>query len=126
MVAGFRMNITVWRMNQVADDDIGGAIFTGTAVYQNLPALVDYREPNMLLLEQGIEVKRMAKVMIQPGTFDIKSRDELEIVGPVGHEDVGKRMRIRNISRTGFSPNDSRGRWLVLTCERYEYDRDEQ
>ena len=124
MVAGMRLRVTVHTMNQGPDDDVGGAIYTGTANIISIPAMVEYLNPSLLLLEQGLETKRMARVMVQPGTLVIAERDELEVVGPVGHEDVGKFFRVESVQRTGFSPNDSRRRWLVLTCERRDRTRD--
>lgn len=124
MVAGMRLRVTVHSITQGADDDVGGAVHTGTVGIRSIPATVEYLKPSLLLIEQGIETKRMARVMVQPGSLTIFERDELEIVGPPGHEDIGKFFRVEAVGRTGFSPNDSRGRHLLLTCERIELGRD--
>jgi signal recognition particle receptor subunit beta len=111
-------------MNQGDDDVVGGAIYTGTANIRKIPAMVQYLKPSQMLLEQGLETKKIARVMVQPGRLTIYERDELEVVGPPGHEELGNLMRVVSVERTGLSPNDSRGRWLVLTCERYATTRD--
>jgi hypothetical protein len=119
-----RLRVTVHSISQGTDDDVGGAVHTGTASAISIPAAVEYLRPSQMLLEQGLETKRMARVLVQPGTLTIYERDELEVVGPPGHEDLGKLFRVESVDRTGFSPNDSRARHLVLTCERFERGRD--
>jgi hypothetical protein len=118
------MRVTIHRITQEADDAVGGAQHTGTAIYENIAAAVQYLKPSTILLEQGLEIKRMARVMVQPGSLTIFERDELEVVGPPGHEDIGNFFRVAAIDRTGLSPNDPRARHLVLTCERMERGRD--
>jgi hypothetical protein len=124
MVAGMRMRVTVHSISQESDDDVGGAQHTGTASIRSIPAAIQYLRPSQMLIEQGIEVKRMARVMVQPGSLTIVERDELEVVGPAGHEDIGKFFRVESVERTGFSPNDTRARHLMLTCQRLERSRD--
>jgi hypothetical protein len=118
MVAGMRMRVTIHSIGYGDDDEVGGAVVTGTANIRRYPAMIEYLKPSQMLLEQGVETKRMANVMVQPGSLVIYERDELEVVGPPGHEDIGKLFRVISVQRTGWSPNDSRGRFLQLTCER--------
>lgn len=124
MVAGLRLRVRLHSMVQEPDDDVGGSIFSGTVAYRNIPASVEYLKPSLLLLEQGLETRRMARVLVQPGSLTIYERDELEVVGPPGHEDLGRFFRVESVDRTGLSPNDPRARHLVLTCERIERTRD--
>ncbi len=124
MVAGLRLQVRLHSIVQEADDDVGGSIVSGTVSYDVIPATVEYLKPSLLLLQQGLEVKRMARILVQPGSLTILERDELEVVGPLGHEDMGRFFRVVSVDRTGFSPNDPRGRHLVLTCERTERTRD--
>lgn len=127
MVAGMRMRVSVHSIGYGDDDEVGGAQTTGTLTIREIPATIQYLKPNMLLMQQqGVEIRRMARVLVQPGSLVIYERDELEIVGPPGHEDLGKKLRVESVDRTGFSPNDSRGRFLVLTCERIEFSRDDR
>lgn len=127
MVAGMRMRVTIHSIGYGPDDEVGGAVTTGTANIRRIPAMIEYLKPSQLLLEQGLETKRLANIMVQPGSLVIYERDELEVVGPPGHEDIGKYFRIEAVQRTGWSPNDSRGRFLQLTCERIsELTRDER
>jgi hypothetical protein len=114
------MQVALHSIGQGTDDSIGGAVLTGTTSYPVLQATVQYMKPSLLLLEQGLETKRMARVLVQPGSLLIFERDELEVVGPLGHEDAGSLFRVVSVERTGFSPNDSRGRFLTLTCERFD------
>ena len=118
MVAGMRMKVTIHSIGYGDDDEVGGAVLTGTAAYRRIPAMIQYLKPSQILLEQGLETKRMARIMVQPGSMTIYERDELEVVGPPGHEDIGKKFRVESVERTGWSPNDTRGRFLTLTRER--------
>lgn len=118
------MQVTIHSIGQGPDDEVGGAIYTGTATLISIPATIQYLTPNRLLLEQGIEVKRMAKILVQPGSLVIVEQDEVEVVGPPGHEDVGRLFKVVSVDRTGFSPNDTRGRFLQLMCERIQEHRD--
>ncbi|KKM93616.1 hypothetical protein LCGC14_1206470 [marine sediment metagenome] len=126
MIAGMRMRISVHSIGYGDDDEVGGAQTTGTLTIRQIPASIEYLKPSQLLLEQGGEIRRLARVLVQPGTLVIYERDELEIVGPPGHEDIGNKFRVESVSRTGYSPNDSRGRHLLLTCERIERSRDDR
>jgi hypothetical protein len=128
MTAGFRMRVDVWRMDAASDDDVGGAVFTGTVAYAGLPAHIEYLKPSMLLLQQGIEARRFARIAVKgnpAGSPVILVRDEVEVVGPVGHEDIGNRFRVESVDRTSYHPTDSR-RFLVLTAERIEVGRSQQ
>lgn len=124
MTAGLRLQVRLHSIVQEADDDVGGSIVSGTVSYDAIPAAVEYLKPSQLLLEQGVELKRMARVLVQPGSLTILERDELEVVGPPGHEDLGRFFRVVSVGRTGLSPNDPRARNLLLTCERFERTRD--
>lgn len=124
MVAGLRLRVTVHSISQGADDVVGGAVHTGTANISSIPAAVEYLKPSQMLLEQGLETKRFARVLVQPGSLTIFERDELEVVGPPGHEDIGRFFRVESVERTGFSPNDTRARHLILMCERQDRTRD--
>lgn len=124
MVAGLRLRVRLHSLGQEPDDDVGGSIFTGTVAYQSIPAAVQYLKPSLLLLEQGLETKRFARILVQPGSLTIYERDELEIVGPPGHKDLGKFFRVESVEPTGLSPNDPRARHIMLTCERIERTRD--
>ena len=126
MVAGFRMKVRLVNVNQGADDEVGGAVLTGTTQNKIIPATIQYMQPSLILLEQGAEVKRLARVLVQPGSLTIFEKDEIEVVGPQQHEDVGKRFRVESVDRTGLSPNDRSRRTLVLTCERIEEGRTTQ
>lgn len=124
MVAGFRLRVTVHSISEESDDVVGGAVYTGTASIVSIPATIHYLKPSQLLLEQGEPTKRLARVLVQPGSLVIVQRDELEVVGPPGHEDIGKLFRVESVEATGLSPNDSRGRFLTLMCERIQTSRD--
>ena len=126
MVAGMRLFVRLHTITADDDDDVGGALITGTATYLRLPATINYHKPSRMLLEQGVEVKRMADIMVQPGRLAVYEGDEWEIVGPDGHEDVGVRFGIDSVARTGLGPNDGRGRFLVCTCTRHEPGRGTQ
>jgi hypothetical protein len=55
MTAGLHMKVDVIQINYSADDNIGGAVTTGTTVYSSLPAVLTPRRPSQVSLEAGLE-----------------------------------------------------------------------
>ena len=46
MTAGLHMKVDVIQINNNPDDDIGGAVITGTTVFSSLPAVLTPRRPS--------------------------------------------------------------------------------
>jgi hypothetical protein len=118
MTAGNNVAINIWRIGYISgDDDIGGAIVTGSIVYSHMPARFQAQPAQQLLLQQGLETEELFEVVVQPGTLDIRQRDEVQIVEPFDHQDYNNRFRVINRQYSSLSPRDPRN-WINLTVTR--------
>ena len=117
MTAGLNIHVRFWRMTTPVDDEIGGAVPTGTIVYQDIAARIEPMRPDYLLIQQGIETSNLYTCVCRPPNLAIKEYDEAEVVFPLNHNMINKRLLVRNIQDTSLHPSDSRG-YLVVTLER--------
>jgi hypothetical protein len=113
MPAGFNIKVRVWDMKNNPDDRVGGAVITGSILYDQLDARLHPDPPNDLLLQQGIEVEYIWNIYLRPATLVLEERDEIEVVHPSNHPEYGKRFRVKGIQRTGYHPDDSRGMCFI-------------
>lgn len=94
MTSGLNLRSSIWRMTVDQDDAVGGALITGTIVYQNVPTRLTRMRSEQLLLQQGLETPMLFKGIVIPGTMTIYERDELEVTFPGTHPFYGKRYRV--------------------------------
>jgi hypothetical protein len=106
MTAGLNIRLNVWRMTVDQDDVVGGALYTGTVVYQDLRARFTQRRPSQLLAEQGLETEKIADLLIQGRSITVFERDEIEIVWPLEHVFYGDRFRV-----LGVQPSSRRAKY---------------
>lgn len=118
MTAGLNIKVAVWRMVQQTDDEIGGAMLSGTLVYNNEPARIEPNRPSVLLLDQGLDVDESFQMIWHP--HDVRERDEIEVTWPSQHRFYGKRLRISSLQNTAMNPLDSRD-YMVVTLRRKDY-----
>lgn len=118
MTAGLNIKATFWRI-VANNDEVGGAVLTGSAVYQNIPVRIQANMPEQLLLQQGLSTPRLYTVTAYPASMDIRERDEMEITFPSNHKYVNDRFRIVGVNETNFHPSDGRG-YLLLSVMREE------
>lgn len=124
MTVGLTAQMRVWRMTNVADDDVGGALMSGTATYECVPCRFTPLRASQMLLEQGLETERLGTIITRPDTILIYERDVIEISAPTFHPNYGQRFRVLDVERTGMHPADRRG-FLHLTVSRYDRTRTE-
>lgn len=116
MAAGLNIKIAVWRITNEADDVVGGSVVTGTVSgYYN--ARMQANPDQQLLLQQGLETDRTFSMVVQPGTADIRERDEIQVVEPYDHPYHDKRFRIRSMRYSDLNPRDPRN-YIMLTLSR--------
>jgi len=129
MPGGMNVLFRVWRLTQSPDDDVGGAIFTGTSVGDYFGRFNE-EKPSKLLLEQGIEVVRLGTALLRyhkaadPNALTIEERDQLEIIRPIQHPFYGKRFHILSIQHMPTHPNQRRN-LIRISCRRADWDRTE-
>lgn len=123
MTAGLNVRIEVWRVTEGADDDVGGAIVTGTVLYDTADARLQAMKPSYLLLQQGLEVESLFRLMVQCSDRPYKEFDEVEIIWPIQHKYYGERFRIIKIQEDSLHPFDRRS-FVEFTLSKMKYSRD--
>ena len=117
---GLNAKATIWRMSQGADDVVGGAMVTGTAIYTDVQCRLEPLMPNQAQLSQGLEVVKLFAVMISPGTYIIYERDELEVTWPANHFLRNDRLRVQGVEHDSLT--DARAH-IELTCSKIKRSR---
>jgi hypothetical protein len=115
MVAGLHMKVNVIEINYSDDDNVGGAVITGTTRYSNLPSVLTLRRPSQQSLEAGLEVNDIydftCAARFQAGRVTIFERDELLVTWPLDHALYNLRFRV-----TGVQPGRGRTKYAPLHC----------
>lgn len=116
-MAGLREKANIWRFSFPDDNDVGGAVSSGTLQYANVMSQMDAKMPSQILLQQGLETLETFTAIVIPGTMTIYERDEYEPVFPYNHPYYGQRFRITGVTKSvnmPFNPNN----YMVLTMTR--------
>jgi len=115
MTAGLHMKVDVIQINYSADDNIGGAVITGTTVYSSLSAVLTPRRPSQASLEPGLETDTIydfsCNATLKRARVAIEERDEILVVWPLAHELYNSRLRV-----TGVQPPRGRVGYGTLHC----------
>ena len=123
MPAGLNQLCEVWDFNYPADDEIGGAVPSGTMLYENIPCRIQQNRPTQALLEQGIVGINTFVALIGDSTLDIENNNELRITAPINSPYYNKYFRVLgDPDRTSVHPSDSRG-CLLVNLQRVERGR---
>lgn len=117
MTAGLPVLVDIFRISQSADDVVGGALITGSLVYQDVHARVeDFMPEQETMLMQGLETQKQYLVLLRPMSLIIYERDEIAVVRPPQHRLLNQRLRVRAVQYDSVHPRDSRGH-IELTVE---------
>lgn len=116
MTAGNVIGLRIWRMVELpnSDDEVGGAVPSGTILYEHVHARKTYLRPTMPLLEQGVETSKMLQFSIDNRDVRVLEKDVLEITSPVIDRDYGKKYSAVSVIPSSFAPNDRRFYLLVI------------
>lgn len=117
MTAGLNLTVTVFRINDQADDDIGGSQPSGTAIYSGIEGRIFARKPTQALLEQGLETPTIFSGVLVPGTLDVQPNDQIEVTYPLTSFYFGRRFVVIGIQHSSMT--DARS-FLVVTLRRFE------
>jgi len=112
MTAGLLHTGRIIRFSYPTDDDQGGAVPTGTVIYEPVFARIFTEKPTLALLEQGLETPAMYSAIIEPGDIAIQNNDQLEIISP--NISPYKGLKFVIISDPTPSMLDSRRYWKVV------------
>lgn len=88
-VAGMNITGRIWRYTADRnDDDIGGAVPTGTVLYDNIFSRIYTDRPTQVLLEQGLQTSEIFNAYFTyppfsvTGAYDVRQNDQYEVTWP--------------------------------------------
>lgn len=88
-VAGMNLTGRIWRYTaDTHDDDQGGAVPTGTVLYDNIFSRIYTDRPTQVLLEQGLQTPEIFNAYFTyppfsaTGTYDVQQNDQYEVTWP--------------------------------------------
>lgn len=112
--AGFNCVGQIYRPVFGDDDLIGGAIPTGTILYDFVPVRIEPLEPTMALLEQGLETPHFYRMAVDARAYAPQENDEIEITMPVNSWYYGHRFRLVSVQHASIGSNDPRRQTLII------------
>ena len=124
MIAGFNLKGRIWRLTAADNDDsVGGAVPSGTTLYEPIFGRIKAEEPTLALLEQGLSVPEIFTAtlswgFVSTGTFIVQHNDLYEVTYPPISPYYGKKFVVIGIRHPEFMDNR---RYLVVTLRREEY-----
>lgn len=119
MPAGLNQVARLIRFSYPADDSVGGAVPSGTIVYENLFIRIKSEEPTLALLEQGLQTPTIYTGLLFAGNITIEHNDQVEVVAPQNSWFYGKKFRVIGVQRSSNHPAQDRNQ-IRVTLRRYE------
>lgn len=119
MPAGLVHVCRLIRFNYPNDDSVGGAVPSGTVVYENLTIRIKSEKPTMALLEQGLQTPTIFSGLLFAGNITIEHNDQIEVTAPPVGFFYGKKFRVLGVQRSSNHPAQDRNQ-IRVTLRRYE------
>lgn len=119
MPAGLNQVASVIRFSYPSDDSAGGALPSGTVIYDMIDIRIEATKPTQVLLEQGLQVPTLYNVMMHEGNIEIKHNDQIHIVAPRYGFYYNKKFRVIGIQRDSNHPFQDRNQ-IKLIVRRWE------
>lgn len=107
------------RFSYPSDDEVGGAVPSGTVLYENLTIRIKSEKPTLALLEQGLQVPTMYTGLLFGGNVVIEHNDQIEITAPSVGYFYGKKFRVIGIQRSSNHPAQDRNQ-IRVSLRRFE------
>jgi len=101
------------------DDAIGGAVLTGTVLFEMVAARIEDVPTEMQALLQGIITDQGYYVSLYPASLGIENNYTITVQHPHSHPLYGIPLRIRQVTRTSSSRTD-RGHIELLVDKIHE------
>ena len=117
MKAGNNVLAKFWRFSYPIDDSVGGALPSGTIIYEGIQGRIQDATPIAAFAIQGVSTDKIVMGEFYPGTLAIKEYDQCEITSPPNHPYLGLKLRIDTVQKPNYHPADPRG-FLLLTMVR--------
>ena len=124
MTAGLVLSGDIWEYSFVDDDEVGGAVPSGTIVYESVQMRLQNSRNSIDLTIQGFEASKYFSAVLQPrpGMNLVERKHFFQPTSPPNSRYYLKMFRIVNIQESNFHPSDPR-RYLILNLERVENTR---
>jgi hypothetical protein len=124
MTQGLVLLGKIWVFSFTDDDDVGGAVPSGTVAYDNVRLRLENSRNSLDLAIQGFETSKFFSAVVHPqaGMQLVERKHFLQITSPPNSNHYLKMFRIVNIQESNFHPSDPR-RYLILNLERVENTR---
>jgi len=122
MTAGLNIRVRIWRIEEQTDDDYGGAVVSGTILYNTADARLQALKPDPLLLQQGLEIDSLFRLLVHGSDRPYREYDEVEVIWPPKHKYYGERFRIIKIQEDALHPLDRRN-FVEFTMSKVKYSR---
>lgn len=108
-VAGMNLKGRIWRyIADGRDDDQGGAVPTGTVLYDNIFSRIYTDRPTQAILEQGIQTDEIFNAYLTyppfsvTGAYDVRQNDQYEVTFPPISPHYGKKFVIIGVQYPTF------------------------
>lgn len=119
MPAGYNRVVRLIRFSNPSDDVVGGAVPSGTVLYENLSIRIEGREPTLALMEQGLQTPTIYSAFLFAGNIDIEHNDQIQFTLPVSDWFYNKKFRVIGIRRSSNHPAQDRNQ-IKITLRRWE------
>lgn len=123
MTAGLNSKGRIWRFTTPTDDDQGGAVPTGTVIYNNVYARIAENKGTLALLEQGLETPSIFDVIFEPGSMVLESNDVYEDSSYPANPFYGKKFVIIAIHLPSLV---DRRKYLTASMRRFDVAHTEE
>lgn len=118
MPAGYENTCRLWHFSYPQDDSSGGAVPSGTVVYENLSIRIKSEKPSQVLLEQGVDVQPVFSAFLFAGNIDIAHNDQIEVTAPRNGWLYGKKFRVVGVQRSSNNYWNDRNQ-IRVTLKRF-------
>lgn len=126
MVAGLNLIVDIIEYDYdslSSDDEIGGALPSGTVAYVGAQARIRALKPEPALAQQGVETIDMFACVLYPGNVPANNHNVLEVKAPINSPWYGKKFRlVGDPLRSSTAASDSRG-YVLCTLQHVERSR---
>ena len=119
MPSGLNQVCRVIRFSYPQDDQVGGAVPSGTVLYNFLDIRIESQKPTMALEEQGVQTIKLFSAMLFEGNVTIEENDQIEVILPAFGWFYQKKFRVIGVQRDSSHPYLERNQ-IKLTLRRWE------
>lgn len=117
MTAGYNLKVRFWRYSYPADDPVGGALPSGTVIYENISGRIQASSPIAAFVAEGLQTDKIMQGLFEPASIVLREYDQCEVTSPIGHPYLGLMFRIHTVQYPNIHPQDNRG-YLIVTMTR--------